>query len=496
MAASLRKISYVIISLCWAVLVTILIIRHYGLYNNLTSVSGKNIIPEELYVEQWFGVYHNSDKIGFSRRKIDTSEGGYRIDQLVKIKLNILNSIKDIETVSSIFLNSDLRLDSFDVQLKSDENMNIHGSIEGQNFVISIEALGAKSEKSIVMKEMPTLNNSVFLDIIRKGIQPGKRFAIPVFDPFTLAQDNMNIEINQKERIMAMGKEREAYRLRGLLRGVEFYMWITEKGVVLKEESPLGFTLVKETKETALQLERPYVDLIRHVAVPFNLRLPSDTNYLKVRISNVDLQKLDIDGGRQVLKDDVIEIQKEILVHDKKTEGENVLSKPPLYRDKTERLSDEHLADTFFIQSKHPRIMSLARKIVNDEKDAMRAAEKINEWVYKNIEKSPAVTVPMAIEVLRTKRGDCNEHTNLFAALSRAAGIPTRISVGLVYDKGYFYYHAWPEIFVNQWVAIDPTLGQFPADAAHVRLLTGDIDEQIKLLSVINKIRFEGIEYR
>jgi transglutaminase-like putative cysteine protease len=99
----------------------------------------------------------------------------------------------------------------------------------------------------------------------------------------------------------------------------------------------------------------------------------------------------------------------------------------------------------------------------------------------------------MATDVLQTKRGDCNEHTTLYTALSRAAGIPTRISVGLVYEKGFFYYHAWPEIFSGRWIAIDPTLGQFPADASHIRLLTGGIDKQSRILSVVGKIKVEGI---
>ena len=149
-----------------------------------------------------------------------------------------------------------------------------------------------------------------------------------------------------------------------------------------------------------------------------------------------------------------------------------------------------------FIQSKNPQIVSMAKEIVKYEKDKLKAARLIYEWVYKNIEKVPAITIPMATEVLKTRRGDCNEHTTLYTALGRAAGIPTRIALGLTYKDGFFYYHAWPEIFVKQWIAVDPTLGQFPADAAHIRLITGDIDKQAQILSVVGKIKVEGMEYR
>lgn len=149
-----------------------------------------------------------------------------------------------------------------------------------------------------------------------------------------------------------------------------------------------------------------------------------------------------------------------------------------------------------FIQSKDPSIVSLAKDIVGNEKDMLQMTKHIYEWVYRNIEKVSVISLPMATEVLRTRQGDCNEHTTLFTALSRAAGIPSRIAVGLAYKDGFFYYHAWPEVYLNEWVAVDPTLGQFPADASHIRLLTGDIDKQQQLLTVIGKLKLEGIEYR
>ena len=34
--------------------------------------------------------------------------------------------------------------------------------------------------------------------------------------------------------------------------------------------------------------------------------------------------------------------------------------------------------------------------------------------------------------------------------------------MGLVHIRGSFYYHAWPEVWLGEWVAVDPTLGQAP----------------------------------
>lgn len=483
MSISLRRISSAGIFIFWFIMMAGLLFRHYGLNQKMEPAAYKDIIPEELYGEQWMGVYYKGEKIGYACRKIEKKDSGYKISELLKMKLNVMDFYKEIETVTNAYLDSDLRLKSFDLVLKSDVNINIRGRIENKNLNVSIETPGTKSEKIIPLKDRPSLNLSIIPDILKEGVKPGRKFSMMIIDPATLSQENMTIEVTGKEQIMAMGIKQGAFKLKGSLKGIEFFMWLTEKGEVLREESPLGFTLIKEIKETAMQIGKPSLDLIAQVAVPFNIKLPPDMNYLKVRLSGIDFKGLEIDGERQRLTGDVLEIRKEEVQSLK-------------FKVQSPKSMNEYLKDTMFIQSKDPQIVSLSREIVKDEKDAVRAARLIYDWVYKSIEKTPTITIPMATEVLKTKKGDCNEHTTLFTALARAAGIPTRIALGLTYKDGYFYYHAWPEIFIKQWIAIDPTLGQFPADASHIRLLTGDIDRQLQILSVVGKIKIEGLEYR
>lgn len=124
------------------------------------------------------------------------------------------------------------------------------------------------------------------------------------------------------------------------------------------------------------------------------------------------------------------------------------------------------------------------------------AAKKINNWVYKNIKKTPVVSIPSALDVLATMEGDCNEHTALFAALARSVGLPVKINVGLAYMEGSFYYHAWPSVFVGFWVDMDPTFGQDIADAAHIKFIDGDINRQLDIVRLIGKIKLEVIDYK
>ena len=78
----------------------------------------------------------------------------------------------------------------------------------------------------------------------------------------------------------------------------------------------------------------------------------------------------------------------------------------------------------------------------------------------------------------------------------RAAGIPARAAAGLALVGTKFYYHAWPEVFVGKWVAVDPTFGQFPADASHLRFVTGGLGRQADLLRLVGNLRIQVLGTR
>jgi transglutaminase-like putative cysteine protease len=99
--------------------------------------------------------------------------------------------------------------------------------------------------------------------------------------------------------------------------------------------------------------------------------------------------------------------------------------------------------------------------------------------------------VSNALEVFKSRKGDCGEHAALFVALARAAGIPARPVVGITYwpPGNGFGYHAWAEVWVGQWIAVDPTQGTMAADATHVQLAGGDLAEQAKITMLIGKLK-------
>lgn len=68
-------------------------------------------------------------------------------------------------------------------------------------------------------------------------------------------------------------------------------------------------------------------------------------------------------------------------------------------------------------------------------------------------------------EALYRRKGICYEYALFYAALCRAIGIPTQVAKGNVQLGEESYYHAWNRILIdNNWISVDPTLGDVSED--------------------------------
>jgi transglutaminase-like putative cysteine protease len=148
---------------------------------------------------------------------------------------------------------------------------------------------------------------------------------------------------------------------------------------------------------------------------------------------------------------------------------------PPGRTDGAVAPSAEYLEACAWIDSADSRVRELAGLAVGGETDPWQKARRIERWVKQAVR--PDNTAPMvgAAEVARTLRGDCRHCALLTAALCRAAGVPARTAVGLLYvERGgrpQMGFHMWTEVWVGgRWVGLDGTLGRGGVDAAHVKV--------------------------
>jgi transglutaminase-like putative cysteine protease len=152
------------------------------------------------------------------------------------------------------------------------------------------------------------------------------------------------------------------------------------------------------------------------------------------------------------------------------------------------------------IQSDDERIIRRAREITAaarlvPEPEA-EVASQLTTSVYGMLDKRITFSVPSAVQVLETLQGDCNEHTVLYVAFARALGLPARTAVGLVYVNGSFFYHAWPEVWLGEWVAVDPRSASTPPTPRTSASWSAGLAQQVEIVRLIGNLDIEVIWQR
>jgi transglutaminase-like putative cysteine protease len=166
----------------------------------------------------------------------------------------------------------------------------------------------------------------------------------------------------------------------------------------------------------------------------------------------------------------------------------------------------EFLASCHFIDHDDAKIAALAKRIAAGETDAWRKAVKVERWVRNNMTNDPRPEMAPASVTARSLRGDCRHHAFLTAALCRAAGVPSRTAIGLLYvfrSGPRLGFHMWAEVFADgQWRGIDSTLGKGGVSAAHIKVAdhswadTTSMTPLLPVQAVLGKVRLELIEAR
>ena len=128
----------------------------------------------------------------------------------------------------------------------------------------------------------------------------------------------------------------------------------------------------------------------------------------------------------------------------------------------------EYLEANSWLQSDDDAFVKAVRDVIGDETDAWKAAKKLESWVYKSVDKNMGVAFASAREVLDDPQGDCTEHAVLLAGGLRAAGIPSRVSMGFLYFNGVYAGHAWCEAWIGRWIPLDGTMARPFVSAAHI----------------------------
>ncbi len=425
--------------------------------------------------ESWMTISQKDRKIGYSHRRISPHDDGYSLSESTHMRINTMGMVQDIHVRTTGELNADMSLVAFSFDLQSSL---FHFKLHGRQADGMLTVFSGEHEINIPVEGGLFLTSSALDAALSTDMKPNDVRRFLIFDPSTMGQRPVQITMEGNEVLTIMGRTIESRRMSIEFMGTSQTAWIAEDGTVLREEGLLGLRLEQATEADALDglALTSSTDLVEMVSIYPEGRMdnPLTLARLTLKITGIPEHNA-LDGGRQSYKDGILVVAKE------------TVPAPGLAGADINRFVEP----TAFIQSDHPDIGRIVSEIVSPEDSPGVKADKIMNWIYANIDKRPVLSVPNALETLKNRVGDCNEHAVLMAAMARAAGIPAQIEAGLVYMRGRFYYHAWNAIYLGRWITVDALLGQMPADVTHLRIVRGEPDKQIDLIGIIGKVGIE-----
>ncbi len=469
--------------LVWLILFALLLHRDY--FIRTIDIREAAALDRARRIE-YQGIYFNNKKIGYVENQFTPGEENRLVvRQKAFMNLNIAGQIHPISLDLEALLDQQDKLKQFAFDFSSPfYTMTAEGRVEGDLVSFSLDTGNSVISDKVRLNAPPMLSTSRRSFLLSQGIKAGEKIRVPWFDPLSLTAKESLIEYRGKERILIENRVYNLHRFTELFAGTRVNSWLDDDGNVIKEESPAGFVFIREPEFKARQLDDKSPELLSAVSVKVKGQMPelAARQTMRYRLTLPPEGDFDLDGGRQRFADSVLTITREKL--------------PAGLTDETSPCSGTQTAlqPSPYIQSGSAEIIEISLQITANLQSPLQKAEAIAHWVYETLEKRPVIGLPDALTTLKAGIGDCNEHAALFAALARAAGIPTKIAAGVVYHKKGFYYHAWNEVCISgQWITLDATTNQFPADLSHLRFVEGELQEQIRIGSLLNVLQIEPL---
>ncbi len=472
----------------------LLVIIILSLFSSFSVNAGTMPHPEKISNgERWFGIFFNDERAGFSYVRIQGDRSGYQLTSDSSVKMSGFAFSRNASMTESYAVNPDLTLRSFAVDQTIDgKHMTLKGEISPAGVDTVVDSAGSKKKKFLKSREPVYPPMAMNLIPLQKGIEPGRVYRVSMLDTEAVKLKKVKITVIGPENV---GRTK-AIHLRNDLYPVDNDIWVDYEGHTIKESVRDGWIVTQSEGEKTIRefiaegalAKRDFIIDYSRVGIGETISKPSGVTKMVLELSHLPADARVPQGSVQ--KEEKLEYSRIILTIDNSLltakENANKAGEPP---NNLKPIDRGQINDTVLLAKK--------AEIIGNEKNSDKIIEKLAFWVAAHVKDTPTANKSPS-DTISKGEGDCLDRARLYSALAHAAGIPTRVVLGLAYtkDRGLLY-HCWAESYSGRWLPVDPTSGEVPADATHVMLVLGDTaDDLVTLSKFVGKIRAKLIELK
>jgi hypothetical protein len=464
----------------------------------------------------YFTVERDGHHIGFASTTIDTMPQSFEITEY---QVTEADGGREQRRTSqtTVRLSRALTLREFESSASAaDVQSRTRGRIDADTVLVFTRTrlqngrAHADSQRVALARALVPASLAPLVVVLGEEPRAGKAYEFPSFDPMTGARRNLALSVGAESLFAVVdsavfdptrGKWTPAHidsiaGWRLVTGGEPGERWVDAQGRMLLARTAEGLTLRRTAYEMAFENWRTASPEARAATgtkdpQPFPTLgeaggrvAPASTTRLVVRLQGADLAAFELSEGSQRRSGDTVTVEVT-----PRSALPPSFSLPP--SEGTRQRFGTTLGPGPLVEVDDPSIGQLARLETRGIANPLVAAERLARWVADSVALVADDGLPSAAQVLRTRRGDSEQHTQLFVALARAAGVPARGVVGVLEQGGTLHYHAWAEVFLQRWIPVDPTLGESPASAAHVRFLVNAVGTRHELTRVLRGMQLD-----
>jgi hypothetical protein len=467
--------------------------------------------------ETWIGMYLNGRKIGYSSIRVEKAT--YRGKPAMKIISNAVTHMEMLGNAVSQDIRSVTYTDSTYRPLYQSYDMTSNGSAtrltadyQPGKIVCTLVAGGKPATR--VVPVPPGANLTV--DDSSGGVpgmkvEVGQKSTFYFLEPVTISLMKTEVEVQAREKVTLDRVSYAAFRVCATVPMFgRLISWQTPEGDILKGEGPLGIAMYRETKLRAMNMkagapafvvegaavEQKTVYKPEDIAIATALTIdkpiqnPRALKTLSLSVAGIEDRALVLSDGRQHAspvegKADTYRLDIRAENFDPARAATLPIAEPSV---------QQYLRSAPYLDTEDPQIKAVAASLRGRETNAYKVAVRIRDWVHRHMKPDYTIGVPRSCtDVYKRERGVCRDYAVLYTGIARAAGIPTRVCGGIVYAEGRFFYHAWAESWIGEWVPFDPTQNTDFVDATHVKFAQGDVTDMFNVVGIVGRLKLNVI---
>lgn len=429
--------------------------------------------------DYWLKMERKGQEFGYEHVSVCQIENGqleYRVEQRIKTDVAGL-APQDILIEANYIVNANLEPVSFSLHSQSRaRDRRISGKFfDGRMYMTVDDKEGHVRKDEISFQD--AYFDIVLPDVILKR-EHEKSFEIKIFDPVSMRVDKVEVKITHTD----------ANVLEASVAGITDYRIDRLGRIDLIQIHDLNMKIYRADAKQAQN--------IRYLSTSGGFSLTTHSRrffpnvqrvtsaQIEIKWKNLPFEAFRFDDNRQkVLNTSSADGEYSAVVEIKKISPVSKKISTPAVDNSFSRF----LGDTEYIKPGDPSIQQKSAEIRGKESDSFFIVQRLLSWVSKNIKTDIFAETLTGPEVLRIGRGKCSEYAILFASLARAAGIPTKVVLGVGNRGNDWMGHMWNEVWLGEWTAVDPTSGIFVSGPTQVKFvdsptITGLNQVRIKLI--------------